>query len=189
MKDKTCKVCKQRFTPMQSFQTWCCVEHGVILANKKLEKIKKSAKAKECRADKVKRDKLKTRSDWLREVQTIVNAYVRARDSALGCCSCDKPATWGGQWHASHLRSVGAASSVRFNLWNIAKSCSVCNNHLSGNIGSYLLRARERLGDDRVDWLYSQNHVVSYDIEYLQKFKRVMSKRLRRLRERIEMCC
>ena len=113
--------------------------------------------------------------------QAIVNKIVRLRDRHLPCCSCDRPASWDGQWHASHLRSVGAASAVRFNLWNIHKGCSVCNNHLSGNLAEYLPRIRARIGDDKVDWLYRQNQIASYDIDYLKRFKAVMGKKLKRM--------
>ena len=128
---------------------------------------------------------IKPRQDWLAECQAIVNKYVRLRDRHLGCCSCDRPPSWDGQWHASHLRSVGAASAVRFNLWNIAKGCSICNNHKSGNLGEYLPRARARWGDERVDWLYAQNQLVKYEIPYLERFKAVMGKKLKRLEKRI----
>lgn len=143
------------------------------------------AKAAERKADRVKKEALKSRKQWLDECQAVVNKYVRLRDRDLPCCSCDRPASWNGQWHASHLRSVGAASSVRFNLWNIHKGCSICNNHLSGNIGDYLPRIRARIGDDKVDWLYTQNQLRTYDIPYLGRLKAVMSKRVRRLEKRL----
>ena len=130
------------------------------------------------------KEAIKPRAKWLAECQAIVNKIVRLRDRHLPCCSCDRPASWDGQWHASHLRSVGAASAVRFNLWNIHKGCSVCNNHLSGNLAEYLPRIRARIGDDKVDWLYRQNQIASYDIDYLKRFKAVMSKKLRRMENR-----
>jgi len=112
---------------------------------------------------------------------------VRLRDRNLPCCSCDRPATWDGQWHASHFRSVGAASSIRLNLWNIHKSCSPCNVHLSGNLLNYKPRLIERIGAERVEWLEAQNQVKRYEIEYLKRFKKVMGERLKRLEKRIEM--
>jgi hypothetical protein len=127
---------------------------------------------------------VKTRRQWLSECQVIVNRYVRLRDRDRPCCSCDRPASWGGQWHASHLRSVGAASAVRFHLWNIHKACSICNNHLSGNLAEYLPRIRAHLGDNKVDWLYAQNSRAGHGIEYLKRLKAVMGKKLRRLEKR-----
>ena len=141
----------------------------------------KVAKAAAMAQTRARRDALKSRAKWLAECQAIVNKIVRIRDAGLGCVSCDRPASWGGQWHASHLRSVGAASAVRLHLWNIHRACSICNNHLSGNIAEYLPRVRARIGDARVDWLYAQNQLVRHDIEYLRRFKEVMGKRLKRL--------
>lgn len=186
-KPKKCKECKTPFTPSRPLQAVCSPVCGLNMAGAKRERDEAKAKAAERKADREKKAKLKSRKQWLDECQAIVNRYVRLRDRDLTCCSCDRPAAWNGQWHASHLRSVGAASAVRFHLWNIHKGCSICNNHLSGNIGDYLPRIRARIGDDKVDWLYTQNQIRSYEIPYLQRLKAVMSKRLRRLERRVNM--
>lgn len=184
IKQKKCRICRTAFTPRQSFVNWCSVDCASELAVQKLEKAKRTAKATDKRETKAKLDAIKPRRKWLDECQIIVNKLVRLRDRHLGCCSCDKGPNWGGQWHASHLRSVGAASAVRFHLWNIHKACSVCNNHLSGNIAEYLPRVRARIGNERVDWVYTQNQVVRHGVDYLIKFKRVMGKRLSRMEKR-----
>ena len=136
---------------------------------------------KEAKEDKAKREKLKPRSQWLKEAQQSINAYVRKRDEHLSCVSCDRPAIWEGQWHASHFRSVGAASAVRFNLWNIHKSCSVCNNWKSGNLSEYEPRLRQKIGNDKVDWLRTQTQPRTYSIEYLARIKKIFAKKLKRL--------
>ncbi len=82
----------------------------------------------------------------MREAQAAFNSWVRLRDAALGCVSCDKPATWAGQWHASHFRSVGSSPEHRFNPLNVHRACSVCNNHLSGNILGYQPELIRRIG-------------------------------------------
>lgn len=184
IKPKPCKCCKALFTPARPLARACsplCAMTLVRTEAAKKAKLLESANRKETRA---KLEKLKPRAKWLAECQVIINKIVRLRDASLGCCSCDRPASWDGQWHASHLRSVGAASAIRFNLWNIAKSCSICNNYLSGNLQNYLPRARARLGDDKVDWLYSQNQLTSYSTEYLARLKHVMSRKLKRMERR-----
>ena len=118
---------------------------------------------------------MKTLRQLANEAQEKVNLYVRLRDAKEGCISCEKPASWDGQWHASHYRSVGAASAVRFNLWNIHKACSVCNHHKSGNIAEYTPRIISKIGQEKVDWLNSQNDVVKYTREYLIRIKKVFS--------------
>jgi hypothetical protein len=141
----------------------------------------RSDKKQERESIKQRKEKIKTRQEWLAECQAIANRYARIRDAKDGCISCDKPATWPGQWHGSHFRSVGAASAVRLNLWNIHKACSVCNHHLSGNVAEYRPRLVEKIGLAKVEWLESQNQLVRYDIEYLKRYKKVIGKRLKRM--------
>jgi hypothetical protein len=149
-------------------------------------KVARAHKADEKATLKKRKEAAKPRSKWLAECQAIVNRYVRIRDRALPCCSCDRPASWDGQWHASHFRSVGAASGIRFHLWNIHKGCSICNNHLSGNLAGYHPRLVVRIGPEKVEWLQAQNAVVKHPVAYLKRFKAVMGKRLRRLEARLE---
>lgn len=173
---RECQHCGSLYVPQRSMQRVC----GPMCAIKQGKAKKAAAKV----ALKERKEKLKTRAKWLSEAQTVINKYVRLRDRDLGCCSCDRGPNWNGQWHASHLRSVGAASAIRFHLWNIHKGCSICNNHLSGNVAEYLPRVRARIGDEKVDWLYTQNQLTRHDIPYLTRFKTVMGKRLRRLEKR-----
>lgn len=186
MKPKKCKGCGALFQPVRPLQVACGPMCGLQVGRAKQEKAKAQAKKEERAKDKARLRAIEPLSAYADRAQHAVNAYVRARDRDLGCCSCDKGPNWDGQWHASHLRSVGAASSVRFNLWNIAKGCSQCNNHLSGNLAVYLPRARERWGDERIDWLYAQNKPVKYSREYLERLRAVFAKKLRRLERRVK---
>ena len=154
-------------------------------AKRKADKQAKAAAKVERAETRRRKEALKTRAKWLAECQVIVNKYVRLRDKDLPCCACDRPASWDGQWHASHYRSVGSASAVRFNLWNIHKGCSICNNHLSGNIANYRPRIIERIGMERFEWLERQNQLTRYSVDYLQRFKEVMGKRFKRLERRL----
>ena len=181
---KLCKVCKEPFTPHKPMAKVCSLECAKSLAISDRLKREKVESLKERKADRVKKESLKSRAQWAKEAQTAVNRYVRLRDAHLGCVSCDKPATWQGQWHASHFRSTGAASAVRFNLWNISKSCSICNNWKSGNLSEYEPRLRAKIGDEKVDWLRAQNQLVTYSIEYLERLKGIFAKRARRLEAR-----
>ena len=176
MKLKACAYCQNLFQPMRPLQQVCKPLCGL--------KLVRANKAKERVETRKRREAVKPRTKWLAECQAIVNKYVRLRDKDLPCCSCDRPVSWDGQWHASHFRSVGAASSLRFHLWNIHKGCSICNNHLSGNIAGYRPRLVQRIGQVRVDWLERQNGIVRHDIEYLRRFKDVMGKKLKRLEKR-----
>ena len=185
MNPKKCKSCGQKFTPQRPMQQACSIPCAVDLANKAKAKAVKVRAQKERKEIKAKKESLKSRADWAREAQTAVNRYVRLRDAKNGCVSCDKPANWQGQWHASHYRSVGAAGNLRFHLWNIHKACSVCNNHLSGNLAEYEPRLRAKIGDEKGDWLRGQNGPVKYSIDYLKRIKAVFTKKARRLEARL----
>lgn len=187
MRRTRCPHCRQKLDAGQRIHPACIDGYAEAEAAKAERKAAKQARAHarvERAQIKTRREAIKPRAKWLAECQAIVNKIVRLRDAHMGCCSCDRPPSWDGQWHASHLRSVGAASAVRFHLWNIHKGCSICNHQLSGNIGDYLPRVRARIGDAKVDWLYTQNQVVTHDVEYLKRFKAVMGKKLKRMEKR-----
>ena len=179
-----CPHCKGKLEAGQRIHHECIAPWADEQQAKKERADAKAARAaaKVERAETRKRkEAIKTRAQWLAECQAIANKYARIRDARCGCISCDKPVSWDGQWHGSHFRSVGAASAVRLNLWNIHKACSVCNHHLSGNVAAYRPRLVEKIGAVRVEWLEAQNQLVRYDVDYLKKYKRVMGKRLRRM--------
>jgi len=173
---KDCRVCGGPFLPFNTMQIVCGVAcaRRVPVINRKAEKAELKRR----------KEAAKPRSKWLQEAQSVVNRYARLRDAHLGCASCDRPANWNGQWHGSHFRSVGAASAVRFNLWNIHKACSICNNWKSGNLSDYEPRLRARIGDAKVDWLRTQNQRADYPVEYLKRLKRVFTKKCNRLEAR-----
>lgn len=187
---KTCRVegCKTRFANPQPFVCWCSPECGTVLSIARLEKKRlltiKTKIKEDKRADRIRREKLDGRKIWLKKAEAAVNKYVKLRDFGKGCISCHLPANWQGKWQASHFRSVGAASSIRYNLWNINKSCLPCNMHKGGNIIDYEPRLRALIGDDKVAWLRAQNNLASYDVAYLQRLAKVFNKKARRQEKR-----
>ena len=179
-KRKKCKSCGDLFTPFTTLARTCSVKCAIEdggEAKKQAVKTEKKANRKELKKYK---EKNKTRSQWANEAQISVNSYIRARDRGKPCISCDKPDNGQHQRHASHYRSVGACSQLRFNTFNIHASCATCNSILSGNLLEYRIRLIKKIGAARVDWLECQNELVRYDIEYLARMKKVFNKRTRR---------
>ncbi|MEG5263253.1 recombination protein NinG [Pseudomonas sp. JDS28PS106] len=188
-KPKKCRNpgCAEEFTPtFNTTQTVCSPACALAMAPVHQVKARKALAQVERREIKVRKERLKSRADYAREAQAAINRYVRLRDAHLGCVSCDKPASWPGQWHCSHFRSVGAAPHLRFNLWNMNKSCSACNNFLSGNIAGYRPKLIEKIGQARVDWLECNQAVARHDIPYLKRLKAVFAKKCRRMEARIQ---
>jgi len=140
-RQRKCGYCRTPFLPFNSLVKWCSIECGLQLAKDKL--------AKKQKADFNAKDVKTLR----RKAQELFNKYIRLRDAEDGCISCDKPKDWDGQWHASHFMTVGANPELRFNEDNAHKSCSVCNNYLSGNLANYRKRLEKKIGLDRLEAL------------------------------------
>lgn len=187
-KPKKCRVatCRASFVPSRMGQAVCSPACAAIDAPRHMEKARKAIAQRDRREIQVRKERLKSRADHAKDAQAVINRYVRLRDAHLGCISCDKPASWGGQWHCSHFRSVGAAAHLRFNLWNMNKSCSQCNAHLSGNIMVYRPRLVEKIGAEKVEWLERNQDLVRHEIPYLKRLKAVFTKKVRRLEKRYE---
>lgn len=185
-----CKHCKKKFTAEERGKRLHpeCIEPWTAAfqeAQKRKAMAKRRSEAKvERAADRRKREEQKRTSQWEAECRAIVQKIARIRDRNDGCISCHMGPTYGGQWHGSHFRSHGAASAVQFNLWNIHKACAQCNLFKSGNIAAYRPRLVEKIGQEKVDWLMSQNQVVRHSVAYYKRFKAVMGKRLRRMEKR-----
>ena len=79
-----------------------------------------------------------------------------------------------------HYFSRGHSSSLRFNLNNIHKQCSVCNNHLSGNIGEYTPRLIDKIGNDKLNYLIiRKSDVASYDIEWIKRAIKIFKRKVK----------
>ena len=129
------------------------------------------------KAKKERKLKLKTAGDYTKEAQAAINKYVRIRDLKYPCISCGRHHQ--GQYHAGHYKTTGAYPELRFNLRNIHKQCSVCNNHLSGNIMNYRINLVNKKGVDLVEWLEGYHELKRYSIDYLVRLKRVFNKKAR----------
>jgi hypothetical protein len=190
IKPKKCKnaACRGPYMPdpSQPFKDWCSPDCGAVLALERLAK-QKEAKAKAARAeDKRKKELAQPVKVWLKRAEKLVNEYVRLRDKDDGCISCHMPSHYDGMWTASHFKSVGSNSALRFNTWNIHKGCEQCNLFKSGNIAEYERRLVLKIGAERVEWLKCHERVRKYDAEYLQRLCALMRKKIRRLTARMK---
>lgn len=134
--------------------------------------------------DRARRRALEKISSLEERCRRIVQEIARIRDKDRGCISCDKPASWDGQWHGSHYRSHGGCSSLQFHLWNINKACWICNKIFSGRRDGYQVGIVDRFGKERLEWLDNQPKSKKYRREYLERFLEVMGKRRNRLKKR-----
>jgi len=186
--EKTCKACKEKFQPLKPLQTVCDWKCAQTLAEqKKAKELAKKAIA-ERKETKEKLLNLEKLSYFEKKTEKAVNRYVRLRDLAAGygCISCDKPNNWQGQWHASHFKSVGANSFLRYHMWNIHLGCSQCNRQLSGNIGEYTERLPARIGQEKFDYLKTAPRTRKYPREYLERLEKLANKRAKRYERKLK---
>jgi uncharacterized CHY-type Zn-finger protein len=188
-KPKTCKICQSKFTPRSSKHTACSLECAIELSNRKSQRKEEIALRRQRSIEyqdlKARKEKLKSQPDWLKEAQAAFNKYIRARDHGKECISCGCELVGSGNYltgsaiDASHYRSRGAASQLRFNVFNVHSSCTRCNRQLSGNAVEYRIRLIKRIGLGRVEALESNNQPRKFDIEYLKRVKKLFARRAR----------
>lgn len=179
LKQKQCPICDIMYTPRNSFQKTCYNPTCAIkyTRGKADEKAKKEARAEL----KQRREKLRSKSDYLKEAQKEFNAYVREKDKDRPCISCGTTADM--QYHAGHYKSVGAYPELRFEEDNCHKQCSVCNNHKSGNIIEYRKGLIQRIGIERVEWIEGSHEPKHCTIEDIKAIKAEYRKKTRELKK------
>lgn len=141
------------------FREWChSTELGLEYIRKNLiPKAKKEVKANIKKEHKEKKESLKNKSDYEKELQKIVNRIARIIDEGKSCISCDhgNNGIFTRQKHGSHYYSVGSNPTLRFNLHNIHMSCSICNNYKHGNLLNYDIGIKQRYSKDYLKYMQS----------------------------------
>jgi len=191
---RKCKQCSEYKPAGDGVKTpagwFCCHAHAVEFAIAKSQAAakRKAAAARKAREAERKQEKaanmkrkmdVKPISYWMKRAQAAFNAWIRARDAGKPCVSCGHPDDGSRQRHASHYRSVGACSSLRFDEMNVHASCSICNNWLSGNIGSYKVELIKRIGLEQVESIesapklrkWTKDELISIESEYKARLR------------------
>ena len=189
-RSKTCKnpACRASFVPQRLGQAVCNYTCGLAIKDVNQERARKSLAQVERREIKVRKEKLKSRADHMRETQVVFNEFIRLRDAAHPCISCDSVSTddgliTGSRWDAGHYRSVGSCPELRFEPLNVHRQCVRCNRNLSGNAVEYRIRLVQRIGAEKLDWLEGPHEAQRYNVEELKAIKakyRAMTRELKR---------
>jgi hypothetical protein len=148
MKDKKCKICKVKFTPIQFAQIVCgykcAIEHSKNLKQQKEQRDWKQQKA-------VLKEKLKTLGQYEADAKKSFQKYIRMRDESQSCISCGVQNTE--LWDGGHFKKAEIYSGVIFNENNCHKQCRKCNRFLGGNELNYRDGLIKRYGHDYVNEL------------------------------------
>lgn len=176
-KQRKCKSCGVKFSPMNSMQVVCGYKCASEFAKKKLakdEENKERLKKKELRERKKRLDD--TVPNWTKKAQAAFNKYIRIRDRELPCVSCGKHehelttiGGMGGVWDCGHYRSVGSCPELRFEPLNAHKQCKRCNNFLSGNHIEYRFGIAARLTTEELEWVEGPHEQKRYRVDELKE--------------------
>lgn len=173
VKQKTCKACGGKFRPsFNSTQVVCSVKCAQAHAPANQQKAHKAIDQRQRREIQVRKEKLKSRGDYLREAQQAFNAFIRMRDRIAGhaCISSGRPLDWNGNAvDAGHYRSVGAAPHLRFDERNVHAQSKQDNRYLSGNATDYRIGLIRRIGLAEVEALEQDQSVRKYTIDDLKE--------------------
>ena len=182
---RKCKFCGEYVRDWISVPagTFCNYDHAIQFANK--PKIKAKAE-RVIHAEKKKKLRDNDRGYWAKSAQAAFNAYIRKRDEALPCISCQRHHT--GQYHAGHYRSVGGNPELRFEPLNNNKQCMPCNSHLSGNLIDYRINLIKKIGQDKVDWLEGPHKAKRYTLDDLKEIQAKYKDKLKELLKAQDSC-
>ncbi|MFK7671796.1 recombination protein NinG [Pseudomonas lundensis] len=168
-KPKKCRVasCGASFAPVRLGQAVCSPACAVLDAPKNLDRARKSLAQVERREIKVRKEKLKSRADHLKDTQQAFNAWIRARDAGQRCISCGTTADV--QYCAGHYRTTAAAPELRFEPLNVNLQCNRnCNMGKSGNLLGYRPGLIKKIGIEAVEWLEGPHEAKKYTVEELK---------------------
>jgi len=190
-KEKTCRLCGESFMPWLTTQP-ICNKYKCVLEWNETQAKNQLVRSKRRRHRTHTKMKERTWHDFDRDAQAAFNRYIRFRDMGFPChaCGCqlndndeNKP---GAFVDASHYRSRGAASDLRFNVFNCVTCCRHCNRDLSGNVRELRKGLIKRFGLSVVVRLECHNVVRKLDTDYLVRLTRIFTRRADRLKDRRE---
>jgi hypothetical protein len=184
LKPKSCRICRTSYIPRSSLQVVCSTSCAITHA----ERTRTRQEAKKAKADrKVTRERqeaLKSRREWIKDVQKVFNTWVRLRDQLAGhaCISSGRTLDWSGNAvDAGHYRSTGSAPHLRFDERNVHAQSKHDNNWKSGAAVEYRIGLIKRIGLEAVEALEADNTPRHYTIDDLKAIKAHYSQKCKEL--------
>ena len=141
-------------------------------------------KKEERKVDRGRKEKLKTRSDWIKDAQRAFNGFIRARDRGRACICCGVPLgvdSVGGGFDAGHYRSVGSAPHLRFDERNAHGQRKQCNRYGAGRAVDYRIGLVARIGKEAVEALEADQSTAKWSIEQLKAIRDEYRRKLKEL--------
>ena len=173
---RKCKYCKTKFKPINSFMAYCLQNDECIAESNKQFKAKKSRELK-------KEFKENDKTFLRKKIQEVANRYGRMMDYKRwlieGCITCGIKT---GKVDGGHFLPTSTYPSIRYYSKQVKSQCPNCNMWNGGRPTEYEAKMRALYGDDFVDKLKQEHRKsANYSVEYMKKYIRVISKRIKKL--------
>ena len=137
-----CRNCYKDFL-LNTEQGKEIMNKSILIGSKRVSKENKQ-KAKEKKKEAV--EAIKTKSDYEKILQKIINRIAREIDKGWNCISSNRPLKR--KYDAGHYYSVGSNATLRFNLHNIFAQSVTDNQHKGGNPIEYMENLERLFGLD-----------------------------------------
>ncbi len=162
LKPDNCTVCGKDFKPFRIGQEVCGWSCAIALGKSNIQKQNAKLWQKE---KKIRKEKLKTQSNWLQDLQKVFNEFIRLSQKGNTCISCPNPSPT----DAGHYRSVGAHPELRFEEKNVNLQCRKCNGYWGGNLIEYRKGLVKKYGVEVVEWLEGPHDPVKLSIPEIKE--------------------
>lgn len=146
-----CKNCKVKFTPRYFNIKYCEKDEcysamiSVVRAKQNKARVKEEKKATN-----VMKENLKTKSDYKKILQVLINQIIRLIDKDCPCIATNK---FEGKMNAGHYISVGANDTIRFHLDNIHIQSEHSNSYRGGDTIRYQLGLKRVYGVEYFEYV------------------------------------
>lgn len=177
IKPKKCVVCGEGFMPFRTTQKVCGTSCAISLGKSNIQKQNAKAWQKE---KKIRKEKLKTQSDWLQDLQKVFNEFIRISQKGSKCISCENP----NPSDAGHYRSVGAHPELRFEEKNVNLQCRKCNGYWGGNLIEYRKGLIIKYGVEVVEWLEGPHESVKLSIPEIKEMIEYYRSKIREMKKK-----
>jgi len=173
----TCLICEREYVKERMGQQVCSPKCAFKVPKVIKQRINKETKER--------KEALKTTRDYIKEVQTVFNAYIRERDKHELCICCNlylSSGDVGGAYDCGHYRSVGSAPHLRFDERNAHGQRKQCNRWGAGRAVDYRIGLIRRIGKDQVESLEADQTPKKYTKDDLLELKAKFKQKLKDLK-------